>query len=270
MDYYETLKVSKNATQDEIKKSYRNLVKQYHPDKTGGDDTQFKKISEAYEVLGDPIKRQKHESNPSGYSTHRNQRPYSTEWQDIFNSFNGDFSNMFDQSFGGGAKGSDIRVSLNITIEECYTGVGRYIDVGTGGFNINIPKGIPNGTKLKVPGKGAKHAINGSAPTGDIIITVNVLQDINFIVNGNDIYVDLYIEWIDMLLGGEFELITKVHAVKIKVPECSYDSKILRVIGKGMPIYNQEGYGNLMVKLRTLQINISDEQLKLLKKIKDL
>jgi DnaJ-class molecular chaperone len=73
-----------------------------------------------------------------------------------------------------------------------------------------------------------------------------------------------------MLLGGEFEVKTKVNIVKIKVPEGSHDSKILRVIGKGMPIYNTDGYGNLMVKLRTLPIKLDDAQLELLKKIKDL
>lgn len=271
MNYYETLNVSKNASQDEIKKSYRKLVKEHHPDKTGGDDTRFKQISEAYEILSDPLKRKQHDSRNSGYTTfgQHDQRAYSTEnWHDIFTSFGGDFTDMFNQSFGGSARGADVRVSLNITIEESYEGTRRYVDVGTGGFNINIPRGIPNGTKLKVAGRGARHAVNSSAPAGDIILTINVLPDVDLIVNGNDIYVDLELQWIDMLLGGEFEVKTKVHTVKIKVPQGSHDSKILRVIGKGMPIYNQEGFGNLMVKLRTLPINLTEDQIEILKKIK--
>jgi DnaJ-class molecular chaperone len=95
------------------------------------------------------------------------------------------------------------------------------------------------------------------------------MQDIDLIVNGSDIYVDLQLDWIDMLLGGEFEVKTKVHTVKIKVPLGSHDSKMLRVVGKGMPIYNANGYGNLMVKLRTLPINLTESQIELLKKIKD-
>jgi len=71
------------------------------------------------------------------------------------------------------------------------------------------------------------------------------------------------------LIGGEFEIKTKVHSVKIKVPQGSYDSKILRVVGKGMPIYNTEGYGNLMVKLRTKNINLTPIQIDLLKNIKE-
>jgi curved DNA-binding protein len=271
MNYYETLNVSKDATQDEIKKSYRRLVKEHHPDKTGGDDTRFKQISEAYEILGDPDKRKQHDFKNTGYTAFRrpDTRGYdANQWQDIFSTFGGDFSDMFNQSFGGTARGSDVRVSLNITIEECYEGTRRYVDVGTGGFNINIPKGIPSGTKLKVSGKGANHPINSGAPAGDLIITINILPDSNLIVNGNDIFVDLNLSWIDMLLGGEFEVKTKVHTVKIKVPEGSHDSKILRVVGKGMPIYNQEGFGNLMVKLRTLPINLTTDQIELLKKIK--
>lgn len=261
MNYYETLNVSKNASQEEIKKSYRKLVKQHHPDKNGGDDTQFKKISEAYEILSDPEKRKSHD-----FKNHHTN--LDDALHDIFSRY--DFSNAFDQTFGDGVKGSDLRVSLNITIEECYEGTRRYIDVGTGGFNINIPKGIPSGTRLKIREKGQRHPLNTSAPAGDIILTVNVLPDIDLIVNGSDIYVDLNLSWIDMLLGGEFEVKTKVNTVKIKVPEGSHDSKILRVIGKGMPIYNTDGYGNLMVKLRTLPIKLNDAQLELLKKIKDL
>jgi len=264
MNYYETLNVSQDASSDDIKKSYRKLVKQYHPDKTGGDDIQFKKISEAYEILGDPDKRKKHDSKNNKHASAS--YGFSNEWEDIFNKY--DFSNMFDQSFGANARGNDVRVSINITIEESYEGTRRYIDVGTGGFNINIPKGIPNGTKLKVKEKGQSHPINSSATRGDIILTVNVLHDIDLLVNGHDIFIDLYLDWIDMLLGGEFDVKTKVHNVKIKVPQGSHDSKILRVVGKGMPIYNSDGFGNLMVKLRNLPINLTEDQIELLKKIK--
>lgn len=264
MNYYETLNVSKNASQDEIKKSYRKLVKEHHPDKTGGDDTRFKQISEAYEILGDPISRRKHDDINRPFSQYNT---WNDPWRDIFNKT--DFAGAFDQSFSEDVKGFDVRVSINITIQESYEGTRRYIDIGTGGFNINIPKGIPNGTKLKIKEKGQPHPINQSAKPGDIILTVNVMQDIDLIVNGADIYVDLTLNWIDMLLGGEFDIKTKVHSVKIKVPQGSHESKILRVLGKGMPIYNSDGYGNLMVKLRTLPINLTDYEIQQLKKIKD-
>jgi len=272
MNYYETLNVSKDATPEEIKKSYRKLVKEHHPDKTGGDDSKFKQISEAYETLSDPVRKEQYDNKSRGYSPFNNfsrNRDYTSAWQSAFSGFGGDFTDMFNQSFGGEAKGYDVRISISITLEECYEGVRKYIDVGTGGFNINIPRGIPNGTKLKIPGKGANHPINSSAPPGDIILTVNVLPDPELIVNGSDIYVDLTLSWIDLLLGGEFEVHTKLNSIKIKVPQGSHDSKLLRVVGKGMPIYNAEGFGNLMVKLRTLPVNLTETEIELLKKIKN-
>jgi len=272
MNHYETLNVSKDATPEEIKKSYRKLVKEHHPDKTGGDDLKFKQISEAYETLSDPVKKEKYDNKSSGYSTFNNFRrnqEYTSAWQNAFSGFGGDFADMFNQSFGGEARGHDVRISMNITLEESYDGVRKYIDVGMGGFNINIPRGIYSGTKLKVPGRGAPHSVNSSAPPGDIILTINVLPDPELIVNGSDIYVDLTLSWIDLLLGGEFEIHTKFKTIKIKVPQGSHDSKLLRVVGQGMPIYNAEGFGNLMVKLRTLPVNLSESEIELLKKIKN-
>jgi len=270
MNYYETLNVSKDATPEEIKKSYRKLVKEHHPDKTGGDDSKFKQISEAYETLSDPVKKEQYDNKSRGYS------PFGGGFQDTsnpfahaFRGFGGDFADMFNQSFGGEARGHDVRISMNITLEESYEGVRKYIDVGTGGFNINIPRGIYSGTKLKVPGRGAPHPVNSSAPPGDIILTINVLPDPELIVNGSDIYVELTLSWIDLLLGGEFEVHTKLNSLKIKVPQGSHDSKLLRVVGQGMPIYNAEGFGNLMVKLRTLPVNLSESEIELLKKIKN-
>lgn len=258
MGYYETLNVSKTATPEEIKKSYRKLVKEYHPDKTGGDDTRFKQIAEAYEVLGDSDRRKKHDllNNPAN--------PFE------FNFKNGSgFSDMFDDMYGSSAKGANIKISINLTFEEIYEGTRRYINTGDGGFNINIPRGITNGAKLKVKGKGHPHPYNSAAPNGDAIIVVYIMQDLDLVVNGTDIYVDLYLDWLDLLIGGEFEVKTKIHSVKIKVPQGSYDSKILRVIGKGMPIYNTEGFGNLMVKLRTNNIELTEHQINSLKNIKE-
>jgi len=266
MNHYETLNVSKEASADDIKKSYRKLAKENHPDTTGGDGFKFKQIYEAYSVIGNPTKRQAYDQSQYNRVSYASE---GSSWNDIFSNTSGNYADMFNNAFGGSATGSDIRVAINITVLESYEGTLRYIDVGTGGFNINIPRGIPNGTKLKVSGKGAPHPINSTAPVGDAIITINVLPDDSIIVNGSDIYVDLSLEWIDLLLGGDFEVHTQVHSVKIKVPQGSHEAKMLRVAGKGMPIYNQNEFGNLMVKLRTLPINLTEQQVSLLKNIKE-
>mgnify|MGYP005989836185 CR=1 FL=1 len=265
MSHYDTLNIKRDASVEEIKKSYRKLAKEHHPDVNGGDDQKFKQIHEAYETLSDPKSREMYDlrnRNNSG------QEEFERAWRSAFNNSDS-FSDMFNSTFGGSSRGPDVRVSLNITFEEVYEGTRRYINIGSGGFYINIPKGIKNGAKLKVRGKGHPHHINTSAPKGDVVITVNLLYDDDVIINGDDIYVDLFLEWHELLLGGEFEVKTKFKTVKIKVPQGSYDSKLLRVVGKGMPIYNTEGYGNLMVKLRTNTINLTEEQIDFLKNIKE-
>jgi len=267
MTHYDTLKVSPNATQDEIKKSYRNLAKEYHPDKTHDDGSKFKQISEAYETLGNDKSRRIYDLKHG--RANNAQDEFQRAWSKAFNQGDG-FSDIFNQTYGGQAKGPDIRVSLNVTYDEVYNGTRRYINLGTEGFNVSIPKGITNGTKLKIKERGAEHPMNSSATRGDVIITVSVLYDSEIIVNGADIYVDLFLDWYDILIGGEFEIKTKLNKVKIKVPQGSHDSKILRVVGKGMPIYNTEGYGNLMVKIRTNSINLTEPQIDLLKNIKEL
>jgi curved DNA-binding protein len=266
MNHYETLNVSPEASTDEIKKSYRKLAKQYHPDTNKGDDSKFKKLAEAYEILSDPKSRQiydiKSRVNDSA------QERFNRAWSSAFNQSD-NFSDMFNNMYNDNAKGPDIRVALNITMEEVYYGTRRHINVGGDGFNLNIPKGILNGTKLKVKGRGAEHPMNSFAQRGDVIVTVNTLYDPEIIVNGSDIYVDLFLDWWDILLGGEFEVKTKINSIKIKVPQGTYDSKLLRVAGKGMPIYNTDEYGNLMVKIRTKQINLTEDQIEILKNIKE-
>jgi curved DNA-binding protein len=266
MTYYETLNVSQNATHDEIKKSYRKLAKEHHPDINSGDDSKFKKLAEAYKTLSDPKARKIYDLKFSDHNTA--QERFNRAWSSAFNQSDS-FSDMFNNMYNDNAKGPDIKVVLNITMEEVYYGTRRHINVGVGGFNLNIPKGILNGTKLKIKGRGADHPMNSLAQKGDMIVTVNTLYDPEIIVNGPDIYVDLFLDWWDILLGGEFEVKTKINSIKIKVPQGSYDSKLLRVSGKGMPIYNTEEYGNLMVKIRTKQINLNENQIKILKNIKE-
>ena len=119
-------------------------------------------------------------------------------------------------------------------------------------------------------GKGRPHPVNSSAPNGDAIIIMQILLDPNLIVNGSDIWIDYTLPFYDMLLGGKFEIETPVNKVNFIVPQNSYDGKILRITGMGMPIYNNETYGNMMVKLRTASVQLNEDQLDLVKKIKDL
>lgn len=259
MNYYEILGVDKNADQSAIKKAYRDLVKVHHPD-VGGSDDRFKQISEAYETLSDPNKRQEYDFTQGGDSNFR----------DFFVKFGGDWSGMFNQSFGQQARGLDVRISVPLTMEEVYHGCAKYIDLRGDSFNIKIPAGVANGAKLRVNGKGDFHPINHSAPRGDAIITVQYILDPNIIVQGNDIWMDYTLPLVDLLLGTKININNSLYDITVSVPQNSYEGKVLRISGKGMPIYNTDEYGSLMIKLRALPPKLNDEQIELVKKIKEL
>jgi len=260
MNCYKILGVNKNASQSDIKKAYRNLVKQHHPD-TGGSEERFKEISVAYETLSDPQKREEHDLKSSFNGGGFDQ---------FYNQFGGDFSSMFNNAFNQNARGLDVRVRINITVEDVYHGTSRYINTGSNQFNIKIPKGVLDGAQLRVSGKGQPHPANSSAQPGDAIIIISILPDPDLIVTGSDIWVDAPIPFFDMILGCSYNVNTKVGKFKINVPKNSYEGKVLRISGKGMPIYNTNSHGNLMVKLRSAPIELDDKQIEYIKKIKEL
>lgn len=260
MKYYEILNVSKEATQADIKKAYRNLVKLHHPD-VGGSEDNFKNISQAYETLSDSKKKQE-------YDLKNSFRPGG--FDNFFNQFGGDFSNMFDNAFNQNARGQDITIRIRLTLEEVYNGTTKRIDTGQSAFNVNIPKGIHEGAKLKLRGKGMSHPANSTAPKGDVILIMNIMPDPEMIVTNGDIWLDYNLPFYDMILGGDFEVSTKVNSVKIKVPKGSYDGKILRILGMGFPIYNKNHNGNLMIKLRAANVDLSEKQLEHIQQIKEL
>jgi curved DNA-binding protein len=261
VNYYDALEIKKDASESEIKRSYRKLVKMHHPDK-GGSESKFKEISEAYNTLSDPSKKQEYDL--------RFKYSKRASFESTFNNFNGDFSQMFDDAFNQSAKGRDITIRIKLTLEEVYHGTTKYIDTGSNQFNIKIPKGIHEGAKLKIKGKGLEHSLNSSAPNGDVILIMHILPDPDIIVTNGDVWVDLSLPFYDMILGGSFEVSTKIHKVKINVPKNSNPDKVLRIVGKGFPIYNTDQYGNMMVKLRSSNFDLNKEQLKHVQKIKDL
>lgn len=269
MNYYETLKVPQTASQDEIKSAYRKLAKEYHPDKNSGEDTKhkFQQLQEAYAVLGDNNKRREYDNKNTGPSL-----------EDIFNnywSFGNNFSQDFDTHFGGfrnnpNAKGQDIRVTVPITIDEIYNGFSRSIDVGTGRITANIPKGAREGSKYKMAGKGQPNPFNSNAPAGDLIININLQYDENYIIQGDDVMIESFVKFYDMILGTNLEVKIPSGKISIKIPENTTPGKLLRVPGKGLPISGTNNAGALLIKVNTNFQNLNTEQLALIHKIKEL
>jgi curved DNA-binding protein len=260
-NYYEVLGLKKGASESEIKKAYRKLAKQHHPD-VNGNAEEFKKVSEAYEVLGDPQKKEQYDNFGMGSGNRFN-----------FGGFEDLFEKHFGRGFGSSAsrKGHDITLILTVTFDEAYFGCRKNIDLpgNAGKIAMNFKPGLKNGQKFRVAEKGAENPYNPNAPKGDLIINVEVLHDIRWILQGNDLWYELTLSWYDILLGCKKEVDTPDGKVIIKIPEKSIPEKILRIAGKGYPIYNSNNKGNLLVKLNPNWDGITDDDLALIKKIKD-
>lgn len=244
MSYYETLGVDKTATKEEIKKAYRKLSKQHHPDMNGGDDAKFKEIAEAYEHLSDDTKRAQYDA--------RGSNPFGNMGFDGF-SFDGNLSDMFNQFFGGDprrARGQNHTIMMNISFFDAYSGAEKEFMLDGERIRVKIPKGIKTGAKLRMAGKGRINPYNPSAGPGDLILQVQVQPDSVYIVNGNDIWIDYNLPWWNIITGCKID-VTLPDGSEIKVPvnKNSYHHKTLRVKDKGWPIYNTNQSGSLMIRL---------------------
>ncbi len=181
-DYYKILGVSKSASQDEIKKAYRKLALQHHPDRHGGEDVEFKKINEAYQVLSDPQKRSQYDTfGSAGYDGNHGGGGFGgqTGGYDF-----GGFSNGggFEFDFGGGGLGdifgdffssafSTVQAQVEITPAQAVLGEKLTIEAGGERIDLEIPAGIQDGTQFRIRGKGRKMR-NGQK--GDLILSVQI------------------------------------------------------------------------------------------------
>jgi len=244
MSYYDTLGVAETASPDDIKKAYRKLSKQHHPDVNGGDDAKFKEIAEAYEHLSSDVKRAQYDAS--------RMNPFSNMGGSGFN-FDGNLADMFNQHFGGDprkSRGQNHTVIANISLADAYTGTEKHFNINGEVLKITIPRGARTGNKLKMPGKGQANPYNPSAPVGDLIIQIQVQQDANYIVNGDDIWIDYSLPWWDLIIGTKIDVrLIDGTIIKVPVGENSYSGKTLRVKDKGFPIYNTPRNGMLMIKL---------------------
>lgn len=260
-NYYDILGVDKKATQDEIKKAFRDLSKKYHPDinKDEGAEDMFKKINEAHSVLGDEKKRKEYDDQLSG--KRRNFNP--------FDRFNG-----FEFNFGGGGfrqMASDINMVMTISIEDVYYGCTRQIRVGMKHYNINVPKGTLPGQTLRLKGLGVKGVdVYGQEKTGDLLINIRVQNTDNmWLDEDGTLEMMTSIDWTDAILGSEqtIELFDKY--ITFKTPKYCQNGGRSLVKGKGIPIKGSDTCGDIRMNyIVKMPKSLTDEQLELLKKIK--
>lgn len=285
IDYYKILGLNKNATAEEIKKAYRKLARQHHPDLNPNDpeaDKRFQQINEANEVLSDPEKRKKYDQygkdwkHAEQFEEARRQqssasggRPFTESGQPFgsagegeyhfYGDENADFSEFFNAMFGsrrGGRqvrfKGQDFRASVQMNLSEAYRTHQRTFMVNNKNIRITIPAGIENGQEIKIRGYGAPGANGG--PNGDLYITFEIKNDTPFTRKGNDLYANVPLDLYKALLGGEETIDTLSGKVKLKVAPETQNGTRIRLKGKGFPVYRKDGaFGDLYI---TYQLQI--------------
>jgi molecular chaperone DnaJ len=284
-DYYQTLGVSKNATKEEIKKAFRKLAHQYHPDKNDGDDKKFKEINEAYGILSDDSKRAQYDQFGQAGAGGFNNSGFNgggfggfdfsqfNRGQAGFENINIDLDDILGTFFGGRRggwsrtkKGPDIIIDQEIDFKESVFGTTRKInferkfDKSKEEFTIRIPAGIDNGESLKMKGKG--EGIQDGIP-GDLYIRIKVKAHKNIIKEGYNLYQEKEIKLSDSILGNTI-LIDSVEdeQVKVKIPVATNNGEVLRLKNYGVKI-DEKRRGDMLIKIK---INIPT---KLSKKAKE-
>ena len=283
IDYYKVLGLEKSASADEIKKAYRKLARQYHPDVNPNNkeaNKKFQQINEANEVLSDAAKRKKYDQYGSNWkhgdayeAAGRQQKQYGgrgTGGQTFGGDEGGDFSDFFESLFGGMSGGSqrrggkfrgqDYSAELNIALREAYTTHQQTVTVNGKNIRLTINAGIENGQKIKLKGYGAPGANGG--PAGDLFITFQITDDANFKRLGNDLYTTANIDLYTAVLGGETTIETLNGKLKLKVSAGTQNDAKVRVKGKGFPLYKQDGvFGDLYVTYKIqLPVNLSEKE----------
>ena len=252
-NFYDVLGVKKNASQDEIKKAYRELCKKYHPDKHGGDDTKIKEVNEAYATIGDPEKRKQYDA------------------QSTMGGFGG-FSGFGGFNFNFHQMASDIQIAITISLEDAYFGCKHPVNITGKIYAVDVPKGVTNGKMLKIEGLGnAGYNMYGEMSKGDLIVKVNVQNTDKLYLNQNGLLEMVCgVDWIDAILGSEIEMKVFDRMVKVRVPKYTQNGGYTMVGNQGFHKYNSDECGTLKVNfIIRMPKSLTDEQLSNLKKIKE-
>lgn len=266
-DYYEVLGVGRGASEEEIRRAYRKLARKYHPDvnKEAGAEDRFKEISEAYEVLRDPEKRERYDRLGAKWRAGEDVSG-APGFEDLFRQGggfgdnarvefgDGDFSDFFESLFGGqrgprtsgfegfATRGSDHEAVLELSLEEAAQGGQRRISMVNGrSYDVNIPAGVRDGQRIRLAGEGGQGRRGG--PSGDLFLRVRIKPHPHFRLEGRDLYVDVPVTPWEAALGATVPVRTLGGSARVRVPPGSSSGRRLRLRGQGMGPRN--GHGDL-------------------------
>jgi len=265
-DYYKILGVPKDADAATIKKAYRKLAKDLHPDTNAGDkkiEDKFKAVSEAYDVVSDPKRRAEYDeaqrygargpmgggrrgpAGPGGFPGGRNPSA-----EDLFGG--GDLSDIFGGLFGGGGrqrgprKGADLETSVTISFEDSIHGVTMPLRLSTGNISARIPAGVKNDQRIRLKGKGQSG--EPGAPAGDLFINVAVSPHAVFSRDGDNLTVTVPIRFDEAVNGADIKVpVLDGPAVTIRIPAGTKTGAKFRARGKG--VVRPEKSGDLIVSV---------------------
>jgi len=288
-DPYEVLGVSRDASQEDVRRAYRRLARKHHPDvsREEGAEARFKDISEAYDVLGDPEKRaaydrfgpqwrEARQAEAAGRAGSRG-RPGGdgvrveygdgVPFEDVEEMFgDGDFGDLFGGLFrrrgqGGGVAmgGADHQAVLELSLEEAARGGRRRIDLGNGrSLEVEIPRGVTDGQRIRLAGQGGPGI--GGGPPGDLYLEMRLRPHPRFRVEGRDLHVQVPVTPAEAALGATVEVPILDGVARTKVPAGSSSGRRLRLRGKGLP--NPSGPpGDLYAEVRiVVPRTLSDEE----------
>ena len=281
-DPYKELGVAKGASADEVKKAFRKLAKELHPDKNPGDkvsEERFKRITAAFDLLGDAEKRAKYDRGEIDADGREQYRAppggggrsggfggfggsggrggfEDIDLEELFGAFGGGGRTAGRGGFGGG-KGQDVRATLDISLEDSIAGTTRRIQFSDGRMlDVVIPKGASEGQVIRLKGQGAP---GRGGQAGDALIELKIAPHPVFKRDGADLTMDLPVSVPDAVLGGKIQVPTPEGAVMMTIPKGSNSGKILRLKARGA--YAAGKRGDLLARLVVTLPETPDDEL---------
>jgi len=278
-DPYATLGVGKNASEDDIRRAFRKLAKELHPDIAKGTEERFKKVSSAYEILGDPDKRRAYdrgEIDGRGDPRHPGSRQYArgaragaAAGAGGFDEFG--FGDIFSDIFGAAgqragarpnfvSKGHDVRYTLEVDFLEAVSGATKRVTLPAGGtLDLNVPAGVADAQVLRLKGRGQRGA--GGAEAGDALVEIRVRPHPQFKRDDDDILLEIPITIDEAVLGGKIEVPTVSGRVTLTLPKGTSSGRVFRLKGKGVKSAGRSEAGDQLVAVRIVLPESIDDNL---------